>query len=77
MCFAQPVQQTTPTNPAPYSLDKSYGAVRSYTTGPDGKKKGGATIASQYQAELDSPNARDRIKADPNYRGGSGTNLNM
>lgn len=70
MCFAQPVQQVTPTNPAPYTPDKAHGAVRSYSTDlNDGVQKGGRTIAEQYQAELKNPNARPNIKADPNYVG--------
>lgn len=76
MCFATPQAQVTPTNPAPYTPDKAYGAVRSYSTNlKDGKQTGGATIAEQYQAELDNPNARPNIKADPGYR--AGANLRM
>lgn len=50
MCFASPVAQTTPTNPAPYSLDQSYGAVTSDTVTADGKTHGGASIGAQYQS---------------------------
>lgn len=70
MCFASPQPQVTPTNPAPYTPDKAYGSVRSYSTDlRDGKQRGGRTIAEQYQAELKNPDARPRIKSGANYEG--------
>lgn len=55
MCFAQPTPQVTPTNPAPYSVDKAYGAVRSDTITSDGVKHGGWTIAEQAKADASRP----------------------
>ena len=52
MCFAQPVSQKTPTNPANYPLNENYGQVKSRTITEDGKVHGGATIADQHQANL-------------------------
>lgn len=69
MCFASPMAQVTPSNPAPYPVDESYGTVTSNTITPDGVTHGGATIAQQYQANLAKygqatpPNAVDDAKA--------------
>lgn len=77
MCFPQPVAQTTPTNPANYALKDNYGQVRSatYDTRHPEERHGDRTIAEQYQAELNNPNARPNIKADPKYRAGANLKL--
>jgi len=73
MCMAQPVQQTVPTNPAPYPLDKSYGAVKSRTITPDGKVHGGWTIAQQYQADMGAASA----KSTPTQKTSTTTGANL
>ncbi len=52
MCFAQPVSQKDPSNPANYPLSENYGQVKSRTITADGKTHGGATIADQHQANM-------------------------
>ena len=73
MCFAQPVSQKSPANPANYPLNENYGQVKSRTITPDGKVHGGATIADQHQANM---KAYGQSKP-PAFAGKVGANLRM
>lgn len=52
MCFAQPVEQKDPAQPANYALDQSYGQVTSSVTDAEGKTTGGKTIAETYNSNI-------------------------
>ncbi len=52
MCFAQPVSQKDPSNPANYKLNENYGQVKTSTVTPDGVRHGGAKIVDQHAANM-------------------------
>lgn len=52
MCFAQPVEQKDPSNPANYPLSQNYGMVTSNWVTSDGVTHGtGQTLGQQYAYE--------------------------
>lgn len=71
MCLASPNAQVTPTNPAPYTPDKAYGAVRSYQTDLRDPTKtwGGGTIAENARDHGKTPQTTTNQAATPSKSG--------